>query len=100
MSMKTIDLYDLLTANELSEVTDILLEALAREKGITPEIFEIITKIEYVGNEFDEVDVEQCIIEGNDYKDCVDRMVETMKSPVELENVTNEWYDKEGNLKQ
>ena len=47
MSMKTIDLYDLLTANELSEITDILLEVLAREKGITTEIFEIITKIEY-----------------------------------------------------
>ena len=44
--------------------------------------------------------VEQCIIEGNDYKDCVDRMVATMKSPVELENVTDEWYDVEGNLKQ
>ena len=44
--------------------------------------------------------VEQCIIDGNDYKDCVDRMVATMKSPVELENVTDEWYDKEGNLKQ
>jgi len=42
--------------------------------------------------------VEQCIIDGNDYKDCVDRMVETMKSPVELENVTDAWYDKEGNL--
>ena len=23
-------------------------------------------------------DVEQCIIEGNDYKDCVDKMVESM----------------------
>ena len=44
--------------------------------------------------------VEQCIIDGNDYKDCVDRMVATMKSPVELENVTDEWYDVEGNLKQ
>ena len=42
--------------------------------------------------------VEQCIIDGNDYKDCVDRMVETMKSPVELENVTDAWYDEEGNL--
>ena len=48
----------------------------------------------------DAVAVEQCIIDGNDYKDCVDRMVATMKSPVELENVTDEWYDKEGNLKQ
>ena len=46
----------------------------------------------------DVVAVEQCIIDGNDYKDCVDRMVATMKSPVELENVTDEWYDEEGNL--
>ena len=46
----------------------------------------------------DVVAVEQCIIDGNDYKDCVDRMVETMKSPVELENVTDDWYDREGNL--
>ena len=46
---------------------------------------------------FDAEDVEQCIIDGNDYKDCVDRMVATMKSPVELENVTDEWYDEEGN---
>jgi hypothetical protein len=46
----------------------------------------------------DVVAVEKCIIDGNDYKDCVDRMVETMKSPVELENVTDAWYDKEGNL--
>ena len=46
----------------------------------------------------DVVAVEQCIIDGNDYKDCVDRMVATMKSPVELENVTDAWYDEEGNL--
>ena len=42
---QTIDLYDYLTANELSEITDILLEVLAREKGISPEIFEIQTNI-------------------------------------------------------
>jgi len=48
----------------------------------------------------DEVEeVEQCVIDTNgDYAECVDRMVATMKSPVELENVTDEWYDKEGNL--
>ena len=33
--------------------------------------------------------VEQCIIEGNDYKDCVDRMVETMTE-----------YDRWGNIKR
>ena len=43
--------------------------------------------------------VEQCIIDTNgDYAECVDRMVATMKSPVELENVTDAWYDKKGNL--
>ena len=45
-------------------------------------------------------EVEQCIVDTNgDYAECVDRMVETMKSPVELENVTDAWYDEEGNLK-
>ena len=27
---------------------------------------------------FEAEDVEQCIVDGNDYKDCVDRMVENM----------------------
>ena len=42
---KTIDVYDLLTGDELEQVTNILLEALAREKGLTPEVFEIQTNI-------------------------------------------------------
>ena len=50
MSETKIDLYDLLTANELSEITDILLEVLAREKGISPEVFEIETNIILEGN--------------------------------------------------
>ena len=40
-----IDLYDLLTGDELDQVTNIFLEALAREKGITPEVFELETNI-------------------------------------------------------
>ena len=40
-----IDLYDLLTGDELDQVTDIFLEALAREKNISPEVFEIETNI-------------------------------------------------------
>ena len=44
-------------------------------------------------------EVAQCIVDTNgDYAECVDRMVATMGSGVEIENVTNEWYDKEGNL--
>ena len=42
---QTIDLYDYLTADELESVTNIFLEALAREKNISPEIFEIQTNI-------------------------------------------------------
>ena len=41
----TIDIYDSLTSDELEQVTNILLEALAREKNISPEIFEIQTNI-------------------------------------------------------
>ena len=45
MSETKIDLYDLLTDDELDQVTNIFLEALAREEGITPDIFEIETNI-------------------------------------------------------
>ena len=40
-----IDLYDLLTGDELDQVTNIFLEALAREKNISPEVFELETNI-------------------------------------------------------
>ena len=40
-----IDLYDYLTPDDLETVTDIFLEALAREEGITPEVFELETNI-------------------------------------------------------
>ena len=45
MSETKIDLYELLTGDELDQVTDIFLEALAREKNISPEVFEIETNI-------------------------------------------------------
>jgi hypothetical protein len=45
MSETKIDLYDLLTGDELDQVTNIFLEALAREKGIQPEVFELETNI-------------------------------------------------------
>ena len=45
MSETKIDLYDLLTGDELDQVTDIFLEALSREKNISPEVFEIETHI-------------------------------------------------------
>ena len=42
---KTFDLYDLFTDDELDQVTEIALEALAREKSITPEVFQVETNI-------------------------------------------------------
>ena len=42
---RKIDIYDYLTDDELESVTNTLLEALAREEGITPEVFEIETNI-------------------------------------------------------
>ena len=45
MNTQTIDLYDSLNQDELNQVTNIFLEALAREKGIEPDVFEIQTNI-------------------------------------------------------
>ena len=47
LTMKTrkIDIYDYLTGDELDQVTNIFLEALAREEGITPEVFDIESNI-------------------------------------------------------
>ena len=44
-SHRKIDIYDYLTGDELDEVTNILLGALAREEGITPEVYELETNI-------------------------------------------------------
>ena len=66
---------------------------------LTPKQVDVLDRLQEMETGYDAEDVEQCIVETNgDYSECVDRMVETMKSPVELENVTDEWYDKEGNL--
>ena len=50
MSETKIDIYDYLTGDELEQVTNIFLEALSREKNISPEIFEIETNIILEGN--------------------------------------------------
>jgi len=61
------------------------------------DFFEVTFDVPLEDDDADEV--AQCIVDTNgDYAECVDRMVATMGSGVEIENVTNEWYDKEGNL--
>ena len=42
---RKIDLLNYLTDDELDQVTNIFLEALAREEGITPEVFDIESNI-------------------------------------------------------
>tara|TARA_E500000331_G_scaffold341015_1_gene372937 strand:+ start:565 stop:759 length:195 start_codon:yes stop_codon:yes gene_type:complete len=42
---RKIDIYEYLTDDELESVTNIFLEALAREEGITPEVFELETNV-------------------------------------------------------
>ena len=42
---RKIDIYDYLPCDELESVTNIFLEALAREEGITPEVFDIESNI-------------------------------------------------------
>ena len=42
---RKIDILNYLTDDELESVTNIFLEALAREEGITPEVFELETNI-------------------------------------------------------
>ena len=44
-SHRKIDIYDYLTEDELESVSNIFLEALAREEGISPEVFELETNI-------------------------------------------------------
>ena len=50
---------------------------------------DVLDRLQEMESGFGAEDVEQCIIDGNDYKDCVDRMVETMTE-----------YDKWGNIKR
>ena len=45
MSETKIDLYELLTDDELEQVTNIFLEALSRQNNIQPEVFELQTNI-------------------------------------------------------
>ena len=42
---RKIDIYEYLTEDELEQVTNIFLEVLAREEGITPEVFELETNV-------------------------------------------------------
>ena len=40
---------------------------------------DVLDRLQSMETGFGAEDVEECIIQGNDYKDCVDRMVESME---------------------
>ena len=46
---------------------------------LSPKQVDVLDRLQSMETGFGAEDVEQCIIEGNDYKDCVDRMVESME---------------------
>ena len=46
---------------------------------LTSKQVDVLDRLQSMETGFGAEDVEQCIIEGNDYKDCVDRMVESME---------------------
>mgnify|MGYP001356436494 FL=1 len=46
---------------------------------LTDKQVDVLDRLQSMETGFDAEDVKQCIIEGNDYSDCVDRMVESME---------------------
>jgi len=46
---------------------------------LSPKQVNVLDRLQGMETGYGAEDVEQCIIDGNDYKDCVDRMVESME---------------------
>ena len=46
---------------------------------LSPKQVDVLDRLQSIETGYGAEDVEQCIIDGNDYKDCVDRMVESME---------------------
>ena len=46
---------------------------------LSPKQVNVLDRLQSMESGYGAEDVEQCIIDGNDYKDCVDRMVESME---------------------
>ena len=46
---------------------------------LTDKQVDVLDRLQSMETGFGAEDVEECIIQGNDYKDCVDRMVDSME---------------------
>ena len=68
-----------MTHDELYEM--VKLYDLLRDMGfeLTDKQVDVLDRLQSMETGFDAEDVKECIIEGNDYSECVDRMVESME---------------------
>ena len=78
-----------LTHDELYEMVKLYDLLRDMDFELTDKQVDVLDRLQSMETGFGAEDVEECIIQGNDYKDCVDRMVESMAE-----------YDKWGNIKR
>ena len=68
-----------LTHDELYEMVKLYDLLRDMDFELSPKQVNVLDRLQSMETGFGAEDVEQCIIDGNDYKDCVDRMVESME---------------------
>ena len=68
-----------LTHDELYEMVKLYDLLRDMDFELSPKQVNVLDRLQSMETGYGAEDVEQCIIDGNDYKDCVDRMVESME---------------------
>tara|TARA_S200000501_G_scaffold340617_1_gene349337 strand:+ start:35 stop:268 length:234 start_codon:yes stop_codon:yes gene_type:complete len=68
-----------LTHDELYEMVKLYDLLRDMDFELSPKQVNVLDRLQGMETGYGAEDVEQCIIDGNDYKDCVDRMVESME---------------------
>ena len=68
-----------LTHDELYEMVKLYDLLRDMDFELSPKQVNVLDRLQSMESGFGAEDVEECIIHGNDYKDCVDRMVESME---------------------
>ena len=78
-----------LTHDELYEMVKLYDLLRDMDFELTDKQVDVLDRLQEMETGFGAEVVDECIIQGNDYKDCVDRLVESMAE-----------YDKWGNIKR
>ena len=68
-----------MTHDELYEMVKLYDLLRDMDLELTDKQVDVLDRLQSMETGFGAEDVEECIIQGNDYKDCVDRMVESME---------------------